>query len=98
MSNLSESDIRRRTKLRTKLDILKVLQDSPRPMMEIARVLGTHFYTVRNAMIALKKEGLIMKDGKVYVITDKGREVIPMMERIVALDDEVRKLMKELDI
>ncbi len=98
MSNFSESDKRRRSRLRIKLDVLRVLQNSPKPMMEVASVLGTHFYTARNAMIALKKEGLIRKNGNVYVLTDKGREVIPRLERIVTLDDEVRKLMRELDI
>ncbi len=81
-----------------KLEVLKVLKDSPRTISEVANILSTHFYTVRNVMIALKKKGLVEKDGDAYTITEKGLNVIPMLEQIVSLDDEVRRLMKELDM
>jgi len=98
MSNFSKRDNRRRSRIRMKLEVLKVLKDSPRTISEVANILSTHFYTVRNVMIALKKKGLVEKDGDAYTITEKGLNVIPMLEQIVSLDDEVRRLMKELDM
>ncbi len=60
--------------------------------------IHTHFYTTGNALIALKKKGLVIKNDRVYVITEKGRQVLPVLKQIVELDNEIDKLLSTIDV
>jgi predicted transcriptional regulator len=98
MNNFSENQKVKRSRLRNKLEVLKTLEANPQTVTQIADLLGTHFYTVKNVIVQLKRKGLVEKKDSLYMITDKGRDTIPTLEKIVDLDDQIRQMMRKIDI
>ncbi len=93
-----QSHIRRRNKLKIKYEILNVLTQKPMSIDELSEKISTHFYTTRNALIALSRKGLVEKDYREYKITEKGRQALPVLRKVVELYDQIDQLLSTIDV
>jgi len=84
--------------LKIKYEILSALEQRPMPAGELSRLLNTHFYTARNALTALSKKGLVTREYREYTITEKGRQVLPVLKKVIELYDEMDRLLSTIDV
>ncbi len=68
------------------------------PAGELSRLLNTHFYTARNALTALLKKGLVERGYREYKITEKGRQALPVLRKVVELYDQIDQLLSTIDV
>ncbi len=97
-SKMPKSYKRKRNQLKIKYEILSVLAQQPMPAVELSKKINTHFYTTRNTLTALLKKGLITREYREYKITEKGRQVLPVLRKVIELYDEMDQLLSTIDV
>lgn len=98
MNGLPKSHVKKRNQLKIKYEILNILAQREMPAGELSRALNTHFYTTRNALTALSKKGLVERSYREYKITEKGRQALPILKKVVELYDEIDQLLSTIDV
>jgi predicted transcriptional regulator len=96
--SIPKSHVRKRNQLKIKYEILSMLAQQQMPAGELSRKIGTHFYTTRNALTALLKKGLVERDYHEYKITEKGRQTLPVLKKVIELYDEIDQLLSTIDV
>lgn len=80
------------------VEILLLLNKSPRSFNELLKILDAYPDTLNRRLKEMQSLNLITQveiDGKIkYVLTDKGKKLIPLIEEFLRLIERIEKLIE----
>lgn len=80
------------------VDILLLLNQSPKSFNELLKTLNAYPDTLNRRLKEMQSLNLITQaeiDGKVkYVLTDKGKKLIPLIDELLRLIERIEKLIE----
>jgi len=81
------------------VEILLLLNQSPKSFNELLKTLDAYPDTLNRRLKEMQSLKLITQveiDGKIkYILTDKGKRLIPLVEKVLRLIREIEKLIEE---
>ncbi|BFH74646.1 winged helix-turn-helix domain-containing protein [Sulfurisphaera javensis] len=78
-------------------DILNALKDGPIPKTRLIYRAGLTYLTATRYIPYLEKQNLIKKEGDLYHLTEKGKEVRSLLEVYKAKASEIKEIVQKLE-